>query len=87
MPLPEYKYIPEDIPTKAIAYYGPVWTTADEIAFVNGLYFRGRVETLRKYLVVALARDWAGQGMSVDKREVIQVIERCLRHCYERRKK
>jgi len=43
-----------------------IWTTADELAFVRGLYRDGKLKALRGYVRLAHCRVWYGRGMRVE---------------------
>ncbi len=43
-----------------------VWTTADELNYVRGLYARKKLRALRGYVRHAHDRKWFGPGMRVE---------------------
>ncbi len=43
-----------------------IWTTADELAFVRGLYRDKKLKALRVYVRLAPYRVWYGAGMRVE---------------------
>jgi hypothetical protein len=47
------------------------WTTQDELAYLRGLYLRGKILVLRSYVQTAVRRQWWGDGMNVDPQLVI----------------
>lgn len=44
----------------------PIWTTADELAYVRRLYKERKVKVLRAYVRWAHERRWYGEGMRVN---------------------
>ena len=48
-----------------------VWTTADELLYLRGLYKRKRLCALRGYVKTAHERRWWGPGMRVEAGVVI----------------
>ncbi len=43
-----------------------VWTTADELSYLRGLYARKKLRALRGYVRHAHDRKWFGPGMRVE---------------------
>lgn len=48
-----------------------VWTTADELDFLRGMYTRKKIRALRYYVQLAHNRKWFGTGMRVEAGRVI----------------
>jgi hypothetical protein len=56
---------PERCPM-SVPFESPIWTTADELAFVRGLYRDKKLKALRVYVRLAPYRVWYGIGMRVE---------------------
>jgi hypothetical protein len=80
-PLPPQRKRPRPRRTPRMSSFkeSPTWTTADEMAYVKGLWERGNCRALEEWLRVSEHRVWRGFGMAVELEVVRQQVREWLK--------